>query len=80
MVARRSFTRLRVGLARTRWRDPAEILDIDETCVAVKFLAQTLKAARYCARQQVKEKNAEEAEWNPIAGSTENHGNCAMGR
>ena len=40
-------------------------MDIDETGVTARSQFHTFKVARYCAREKVKERAVEEAEWNP---------------
>ena len=50
-----------------RWGGPAKISDIDESGVTVKCQYQTFKVARYCRRKKAEEKDAEEAEWGPMA-------------
>ena len=46
----------------TRGRGPAEIQDMDETGVAVKFQSQTFKVAPCCVRKKVGEKFV--GKWN----------------
>ena len=41
-----------------RRRGPAEIPDIDETGVTVKFRSRTFQVARFCVRKKMKGKNA----------------------
>ena len=47
-------------------RGPALILDIDETGVTAKFQSQTFTVARFRVRKKAEEKDAEDAELDPL--------------
>ena len=47
----------------SRWRGPADFLDIDETGATGTLQSQTFKVARYCARKGLDEKDVHEDDW-----------------
>ena len=49
-------------------------MDIDVTGVTVEFQVHSFKAARYCVRQKMEEKDAGELDWNSASRTRDPRG------